>query len=947
MLANLFKPAWKSNSVDKRLKAIADFDSKNKEHQNHLSQMANNDEDISVCIAALQKLSSAKLINEISLKHKDESVRASASKRLDVLMSESGGLNSQEFDEFLKQSPELTIRVAAHAETESVRNKAIQELSEDQLLEVLSSTVFTDSRQQIATKLISTEALESARKILRGKDKNAERIIKNKIDDCRNLERQQAENEKTVMELIDEVEYLSSREDWLPEFTPRCLGHCKRWDGLDFEITTELKQRYQTARTLLDAQYQERITIEETQQSQSKCVDDLKRLLNIIADRDLQESLTQQSKTSEECNRITSNWKSLSLTLVPDDKLQSEYQNQLNVLRSANQLMSDVSPLFSETDSEKISSEDATENNKKDNKVEQQPPIRELRTALNKLKWPEAHGIFQLETELQEQLAEWTSAKKEAAESHEKQLSLVHKNISSIFHFAKIGNLTRAKQMCVRVEKALPKFSGKDASALKTRYEEAFQTLGDMGDWKSFATEPKYVELCKAMEKLIGSKTHPDKLFKEMKALQQQWKELGNTDVSEQYWPRFKEASDTVYQPCEVFFKERRELRKSNLDKRQKLVVEMQELVDQSNPDNNPDFKAIESSIRSISSRFTAIKEVEHKAGQKQWDQFSKCRSDIYAKLDVEYDANIELKQMLIKQAEALAEQDAKDENLTTLKTLQHRWKQVGVTRRKDDQKAWTEFKKQGDLVFGKIQGVRQEQRNETDQQLNAYRDIIKAIHSLAKTATELSEADHQFSALQVSYAELPELPEQLPEKMIEGIARDYRNACSQFDDCHDRIINNNQKGQLNALRLKADLCTQLEALYTKAKGKPPNEKKITEIDEKWEKIVLEDSDFSKRIEERRKSAQTDLDRTEITAERRLMCIKLEIAKGAETPAEDKADRMKFQLDQMNESGLGLQSLNNTEQLKSMELDWLCLPGAEPKLQSELDKRFWRAFDTK
>jgi len=115
------------------------------------------------------------------------------------------------------------------------------------------------------------------------------------------------------------------------------------------------------------------------------------------------------------------------------------------------------------------------------------------------------------------------------------------------------------------VEKALNKFSGKDHAALKSRYEEAFDQLDNMGDWKSFATEPKYVELCEAMEQLIGSKNHPDKVFEDMKAVQQQWKSLGSSDISEQYWPRFKEAADKVYEPCDVFFKERKVLRKSNL----------------------------------------------------------------------------------------------------------------------------------------------------------------------------------------------------------------------------------------------------------------------------------------------------------------------------------------------------------------------------------------------
>ena len=978
MLADLFKPAWKSHSVEKRLKAIAAMDSENLEQQKILTQVASDDEDVTVCIGAIQKLRSAPALHEISLKHAsdknndNEAVLLAASDRLNELMGESGSLNPQQFDDLLKLYPELKVRVAAHAEPTTVRNQAILELSTDQLLEVLSVTVYTDSRQQVANMLLNIEALESARKIMRGKDKNAERIVKTKIDEVRKQERQQAKNLDIAIELTEEVEYLSSRDDWLPEFMPRCKAHCRRWDSLDFKIGSELKQRYQVARDILDTQYQGRITIEETQQSQQKLVDELQILLQNVADRNLKSSMDQFFETHEKRDRIITSWQSLALISVSDQSVNDQYLKMIAALKSATQLVEQVAPLFPQENNlvkdnpaknnpEEISDNNDSSDNIESNAIErtdtllqqkQQPdrPVKALSAAIKKLNWPSVYGVLQLETELRQQLTEWNKANKDAAETHEQQLSFVHKNISSIFHFARIGNLARAKQTCVKVEKAFDNFSGKDLAALKVRYEEASQNLGDMGDWKSFATEPKYVELCEAMEKMVGSKKHPDKLFSDMKVLQQQWKELGNSDISEQHWPRFKLASDAVYEPCSVFFEERRMLRKTNLAQRQLHIDRMRELLEQTDWDNNPDYKIVESSVRSINSDFVTIKDVEHKPGQKQWDQFSKLKNEIFDKLGLVYDANIELKEQLIKQAEALAQEPAKEENLTTLKTLQFRWKQVGVTRRKDDQKAWTEFKKQGDQVFSKIQEIRQGQRDETDQQLNAYREVIKSIHNLAKTATELSEADHQFIALQASYDELPELPPQLPEKMIEGIQRDYHNACSQFDECHDRIINNNYKRQLDALRLKADLCTKLEALLTSPLGKSPEQKKLEEIsqlEQQWDSVTLDDAEFSKRIEARLKASQTFVDRTEITAERRMMCIKLEIAKDAETPTEDKAERMQFQLDQMNKSGLGQQTLNNAEQLKSMELDWLCMPGAEPQQQVILDERFWRAFNSK
>jgi hypothetical protein len=398
----------------------------------------------------------------------------------------------------------------------------------------------------------------------------------------------------------------------------------------------------------------------------------------------------------------------------------------------------------------------------------------------------------------------------------------------------------------------------------------------------------------------------------------------------------------------------------------------MQALLETTDWDNQPDYKAVQSSLRSISDQFTAIKDVERGAGEKQWKQFKAFKDQVTAKLDVVLDANLRLKHQLIEQAAALAEAEAKDENLAKLKTLQTSWKQVGITNRNKDQKAWTEFKKQGDLVFNKVQELRHGQKEKTDQQVNAYRDIIKAIQQLARTAKNLAEADQQFSALQAKYAELPELPlpearggeskgpdsyrpeshrpeprrqpvpGQLPEKLAEGIQRDYRKACDQFDECRSRIINNHHARQVEALRQKAELCLLLETL-----GESPPAEKFQEISQQWDAIELHDAALSRRIEERRNSAQTAIDRVAIGAERRMLCLQLEIAKGAPSPAEDKTLRMQYQLEQMNKSGLGQQTEKSADWLEQLELDWLCMPGAEPELQKELDERFQRALRSK
>jgi len=936
MLNNLFKPAWQSNSAEKRLRAIATMDGSSAEKQLILAQLAKNDIESAIQISAINKLTSVITLHELSMTA-GESVRVEAVNRLNTLLGENGSLQQQDFIELIARYPELCFRIASQALVPSVREEALRKVPAEQLLEVLELTTYTDSRQQIAERISTIEILESARKILRGKDKNAERIVKAKIDDIRKLERQQAENLSIVEKLIDEAEYLASH-DWVSEFKAKILAHRSHWDKLDFEIDEALKQRYKIAREVIDSRFEEQKVIDETHESQDILIVELEKFVSEVANMDLASSITHLSETNNRRTQLETSWQALTVKARPNLIKDEFFDKKLRALQSANELYTKAVDIL-RLEEEVAKPDEVAETGQASTVSPRFDGEKELAAALKQLKWPAQFAALKSVNELQSKLVSWQNARKVSAAEYKQSVDLVHKKIGSIFHFSRTGNLMRAKQFYERAEKSLTHFNAKDCSILEERLVEARQALDKMGDWKNFATEPKYLELCDEMELLASSKHHPDKLSKEIKALQQRWKILGHSDVSDQYWSRFKQAADKVYQPCADFFDKRHKTRKDNLQQRQQVVNQMRELLELTDWDNSPDYKAVQSSLRTFAESFSKIKEVEHGAGQKQWTVFSKLKDDVYDKLNVAYEANILLKQELIKKATSLAETVAKKENLTALKILQTRWKQVGVTRRNADQKAWKEFNRQGDIVYHNVQQLRQGERDETDLQLNAYRNIIKEIKLLAKNANNLAEADQQFTQLQQQYNNLPALPDKLPEKLLEGIERDYRHACDQFDNSHSRIIDTMHNRQIEALRNKAKLCVQLEALDGSS-----SDKKLQEISQLWDAIELKNPALNRRIEKRRKSAADHLDRVDITAQRRLLCIQLEIIKGVESPAEAKSLRMQYQLDQMNERGLGQQSDNSAEQLEKMELDWLCMPGAEAEQQHSLDERFNRVL---
>ena len=301
MLSKFFKPAWQNPSVKKRLQAVSDLHSDNVEHQPILFQLASDDDDSSIRIAAMQRLTDAVVLHELSTKSPDGAVGVEAENRLNELMTTSQIIDEPQYRNLLTCYPELHLRIAIHADFSSIRALAIKDLLSPQLIEVLGQTRHTECRQLIADKLSDIADLESARKTVRGKDKNAERIIKAKIDAIRSHERELAENKAQVAKLLEEIEYLAVH-DTLPEFQARCRTHRKQWDNLGFEIEDADQQRYQLASERVESHYQQQQAVEQALKSQTLLVNELDALLQITAKR---ANATFVESTPETQNTLT------------------------------------------------------------------------------------------------------------------------------------------------------------------------------------------------------------------------------------------------------------------------------------------------------------------------------------------------------------------------------------------------------------------------------------------------------------------------------------------------------------------------------------------------------------------------------------------------------------------------------------------------------------------
>lgn len=916
MLKSLFKSGWKSNSVDKRLRFIADLDVSDTANQTILEKLAASDVDEGVRHAAMAKISDPQALYNLRLSHVNSESREAAETAFRHLI-QSNEFMQADCKTFLARNPKSKLLIAKYCPDAELRNEILVSLDELEQAKIIADIPYSATRVMVAEKIHSIGPLEIARKNLKGKDKNAEKVIRTKIDLIHAKQKLDDENTALAKSIREKMESLARYIAWSDEIKVKFFSLSKRWDTLDFDPSETEKALYSAAFTKVGADVKHNLAIGLSGQNQQEIVGKLEALCTEVADYPLDKLLAESTVLNDALSDLSWQWSKETEITAPVADTRERFNQASKSLESAIAISRCVS------DSREIPSD----------KVEQK--AKAILRVIDGSEWsrnfPALASANDATLEAKTALNALHDKRKQAKDA----LDDLHKRINRLFGVAKRGELNRAQRELAAVEKAASRYEGKDRKSLDERIQEAADSVKKMGDWKDFALEPKLIDLCDQMEVLAKTETpNPDKQAVEIKKLQQAWKALGSSAICDTYWPRFKEAGDKAYEPCSVFFKQRRETQRENLKKREPLVSEMKDLLESTDWEAKPDYKSVEERVSQTMQRWKKIKDVEHGPGQKQWNKLSKIKDQINAKLAIEYDKNIADKHALTAQLDQMLEQDVNEQTLEKLQFIQSKWKQVGLTRRSQDQKAWVKFKASSDAVYQKIQDLRQAKRSVEDEQIAAYKQIHTQIHALAKSTQDLAVSDKEFAALEAQYKDLPALPPGLPEKITERLNKEYAQACNAYDGAKERLDRAKVDNEIAILVSKAQLCSELEQLPEDAE-----EGVVSALKEKINSLELSNKGYAKRFATRLDKAR-DSGREGYSAARRMLLIDCEILLDIDSPKEDKDLRLQTQLERMKQQGIGNAATSAAASMDDLKIEWLCLPGAEAELQKQFDDRF-------
>jgi exonuclease SbcC len=861
MKINPLSPKWQHSDPEVRLQSVLS----GKLSPEVLSQLAAGDADDAVKRAAINLIEDHNALLQIATA--EQVVSPDAATRWAILV----GADLSHIEVINKELPALLTRaLAIHAPTEDFRLRATEYLAtETELLEILLSDNLSRVHQHCAGRLEDESSLRTVQQHFLDKDKNVARIVKSKLQVLNQTRAKREAHENAVAAVQEKLQQLVNAD--------RSQEYRRRVDVLKH-------QWLELAKDPFSEPYKATITeLVETCEAISESIPDLAEIrqqqLKVLVERC--EHLTAECKNTPHVEHLASTLADI-LSAWPEDEHElrqlwtAPLANLANMQRRWHELVINRANMN----------------------------LNKFKTQLAAVDWPEAFPkpvdfntvSEEIETELK-QNAEKDAERQAAQKEIEQVADKLETEVTA-------GHIKAAKRASSKLNSLLT--ATKPSSDLNTRITLLNAKLQELKDWQGFATQPKRDELCEKMKVLsedLG--IAPPEKAKAIKELQDEWKNLGPSEsrAAQKSWSRFKKLGDKAFLPCSEYFAEQEQIRLLNLQEREKICASL-ELINSEHDWSTTDWKAmseITNKAKQEWRQYVNVPRRNKKAIEKRFDQ---ALNPILDRLKQEQSVNAEKKRALIQEItdllEAESETNAQTQTNTlveTAKRAQQRWKDIGITDRRQDQKLWKAFRSQCDAVFNRRDEHKQIAKQAASETATAFREVCKGFQQRLESDTPISQSD--ISAFRKESSSITLEPQQ------RGLQAEATSLIKKAENQLKQQVKANQEHMFQEYQRRCQLLDRCD------KGEISKEDAERQFDTN---IVLD-----KKLTEALNS------RVERSAEdQELLIIRLEILADLPSPEASQAARMAYQVQRLNrELSQGVkETRSEREQVQALLSDW-------------------------
>lgn len=279
-------------------------------------------------------------------------------------------------------------------------------------------------------------------------------------------------------------------------------------------------------------------------------------------------------------------------------------------------------------------------------------------------------------------------------------------------------------------------------------------------------------------------------------------------------------------------------LRQKNYEAKEALIAELQTMS--ADTDNvNRSFPR----FREIQAEFKAIGEVAPQVMTDQWKRYQEAVEHFYDQLkvnkdlrDYDFKKNLETKQLLIQEAETLANEEDTITAFRRLQDLHVKWREIGPVAKEIRDEIWNRFKDASTVINKKYQTYfeeRKQRETENEQAKTAICERVEAINlDELKSFNAWNEMTKVILQAQEDWKKLGFAS----KKVNNALFARFRATCDRFFNLKAEYYKTVKDDLASNLEKKIALCEQAEALKDSTEWKATADKLVA-LQKEWKKI--------------------------------------------------------------------------------------------------------------
>ena len=278
--------------------------------------------------------------------------------------------------------------------------------------------------------------------------------------------------------------------------------------------------------------------------------------------------------------------------------------------------------------------------------------------------------------------------------------------------------------------------------------------------------------------------------------------------------------------------------REANLEKKRQIITLINEIAN--DPDNiNRQYNR----VKQLQQEFKDAGEVPPSADTEVWKEFQRATERFYDVLkmnkelrDYDFKKNLELKQQLCEDAEALDEDPDVVAAFRKLQEMHNEWREIGPVAKELREEMWARFKAASSAINKKYQTFFEDRKSKEKENADAKTALCEKIEEIKtddlKTYAQWDEVTKQIIALQEDWKKLGFAS----RKANAALFARFRKSCDEFFGKKAEFFKSMKEELSSNLARKIDLCERAEALMDSTDWKEATDK-FVEMQKEWKTI--------------------------------------------------------------------------------------------------------------